>query len=220
VAKVSGCRHRGPGFDSRRYQIFWVAVCLERGPLSLLSINEELLETKNSGSGLENWDYRPWGFRCADHATSLYPQKLALKFADQWRSLSRYSSLADSKPLSFLLYRTPSLPRVFYVTFLKVEPNNAKWIRELLQFCESEQSVSKVARYWLNEQVIIVLRSPRDIQPKRSLWRFLSPGIQGREVLSKPYVRFEVFTAVIMKNGVFLDVTPCGSCKSRRFGGT
>jgi hypothetical protein len=23
-----------------------------------------------------------------------------------------------------------------------------------------------------------------------------------------------------MKNGVFWDVTPCGSCKNRRFGGT
>jgi hypothetical protein len=34
------------------------------------------------------------------------------------------------------------------------------------------------------------------------------------------YVRFEVFTAVTMKNGVFWDVTPCGSCKKRRFGGT
>jgi hypothetical protein len=33
-------------------------------------------------------------------------------------------------------------------------------------------------------------------------------------------VRFEVFTAVTMKNGVFWDVTPCGSCKSRRFGRT
>jgi hypothetical protein len=32
-------------------------------------------------------------------------------------------------------------------------------------------------------------------------------------------VRFEVFTAVIMKNGVFWDVTPRGSCKNRRFGG-
>jgi hypothetical protein len=32
-------------------------------------------------------------------------------------------------------------------------------------------------------------------------------------------VRFEVFTAVTMKNGVFWDVTPCGSCKNRRFGG-
>jgi hypothetical protein len=27
-------------------------------------------------------------------------------------------------------------------------------------------------------------------------------------------VRFEVFTAVTMKNGVFWDVTPCGSCKN------
>jgi hypothetical protein len=34
------------------------------------------------------------------------------------------------------------------------------------------------------------------------------------------FVRFEVFTVVTMKNGVFWDVTPCGSCKNRRFGGT
>jgi hypothetical protein len=32
--------------------------------------------------------------------------------------------------------------------------------------------------------------------------------------------RFEVFTAATMKNGVFWDVTPCGFCKSRGFGGT
>jgi hypothetical protein len=31
-------------------------------------------------------------------------------------------------------------------------------------------------------------------------------------------LRFEIFTAVTMKNGVFWDVTPCGSCKNRRFG--
>jgi hypothetical protein len=34
------------------------------------------------------------------------------------------------------------------------------------------------------------------------------------------FVRFEVFTAMTMKNGIFWDVTPCGSCKNRRFGGT
>jgi hypothetical protein len=33
-------------------------------------------------------------------------------------------------------------------------------------------------------------------------------------------VRFEVFTAVTMKNGVFWVVTPRGSCKNRRLGGT
>jgi hypothetical protein len=32
-------------------------VGLERGPLSLLSTTEELLERKISGSGLENGDY-------------------------------------------------------------------------------------------------------------------------------------------------------------------
>jgi hypothetical protein len=33
-------------------------------------------------------------------------------------------------------------------------------------------------------------------------------------------VRFEVFTAVTMKSGVFWDVTLYGSCKNLRFGGT
>jgi hypothetical protein len=33
-------------------------------------------------------------------------------------------------------------------------------------------------------------------------------------------VRFEVYTAVTMKNGVFWELTPRGSCKNRRFGGT
>jgi hypothetical protein len=38
--------------------------------------------------------------------------------------------------------------------------------------------------------------------------------------ISEPIVRFEVFTAVTMKNGVFWDVTPRGFCENRRFGGT
>jgi hypothetical protein len=44
------------GFDSWRYQIFWKAVGLERGPLSLVSTTEELLRRSN-GSSLEIWDY-------------------------------------------------------------------------------------------------------------------------------------------------------------------
>jgi uncharacterized protein with PIN domain len=32
-------------------------------------------------------------------------------------------------------------------------------------------------------------------------------------------VMFEVFMAVTKKNAVFWDVTPCGSCKNRCFGG-
>jgi hypothetical protein len=65
------------GFDSRRYQIFWEVVGLERGPLSLLSTTEELLERESSGSGLENREYfhrdTPRWPR-----DILYPQKLAL----------------------------------------------------------------------------------------------------------------------------------------------
>jgi hypothetical protein len=44
--RVSGYSRGGPEFDLRRYQIFWVAVVLEQGPLSLVKINEELLERK------------------------------------------------------------------------------------------------------------------------------------------------------------------------------
>jgi hypothetical protein len=54
VVRVPGYRSRGTGFDSRLIQIFWEVVGLERGPLSLLRIIEELLECKSSGSGLEN----------------------------------------------------------------------------------------------------------------------------------------------------------------------
>jgi hypothetical protein len=56
VVRVSGYRSRGPEFDSRRFQIFWEAAGLERGPLSLVRTTEELLERKSSGSSLENRD--------------------------------------------------------------------------------------------------------------------------------------------------------------------
>jgi hypothetical protein len=44
VVRVPSYRSRAPGFDSRRYQIFWQVVGLERGTLSLMCIIEELLE--------------------------------------------------------------------------------------------------------------------------------------------------------------------------------
>jgi hypothetical protein len=65
-------------------------VGLERGPLSLVSTTEELLDSKSSGSDLENREY---GYRDPSRRPrgTLYPQKLALTY-----SVGRYSALADS----------------------------------------------------------------------------------------------------------------------------
>jgi hypothetical protein len=46
VVRVHEYRSRGTGFDSRRYQIFWNVVGLERGPFILMRITEKLLERK------------------------------------------------------------------------------------------------------------------------------------------------------------------------------
>jgi hypothetical protein len=61
-------RSRGTSFVSRRYQIFWV-VGLERGPLSLVRIPEELLEWKSSGSGSRKLRLTAVGIRCVEHVT-------------------------------------------------------------------------------------------------------------------------------------------------------
>jgi hypothetical protein len=66
--------------------------------------------------------------------------------------------------------------------------------------------------HWNTEHEIQVRISCRN--------RTLSPHTNRFNVNGKIFVRFEVFTAVTMKNGVFWDVTSCGSCKNRRFGGT
>jgi hypothetical protein len=68
---------QGSGYNSRRYQIFWEVVGLEWGPLSLVSITEELLERKISVSCLEIREYSrrdssPWP------RDILCPQTLAL----------------------------------------------------------------------------------------------------------------------------------------------
>jgi hypothetical protein len=65
------------GFDSRRYQILWEVVGLERGPLILVSTFEKLLGRKSSGFGIER---RKYGYRISSRwpRGTLYPQELAL----------------------------------------------------------------------------------------------------------------------------------------------
>jgi hypothetical protein len=77
VIRAPGYWSRGPGFDSRRYQIFWEVVGLEQGPLILVSTTEELLGRNISGSSIENREYghgNPLSWPC----DTLYLQKLAL----------------------------------------------------------------------------------------------------------------------------------------------
>jgi hypothetical protein len=75
VVRVLGYRSGGPGsiFGATRKKV----VGLERGPLSLVSTTEELLERKSRGSGLESREYgRRDPSRCP--LGTLYPQKLAI----------------------------------------------------------------------------------------------------------------------------------------------
>jgi hypothetical protein len=94
VFRIPGYRSRGPGFDSRRYQIFGEVMRLERGSLSLVGITEELLEWKSSGSGSRKSRLTTMGICCADHATSSI-RKFGTNFHDKRRSLGWYSLLAD-----------------------------------------------------------------------------------------------------------------------------
>jgi hypothetical protein len=69
-------------------------VGLERGPLSLVSTIEELLERKSSDSGLET-EITAVGIHHADHVAPCI-RKFGTNLGDKRRSLGWNSSLADS----------------------------------------------------------------------------------------------------------------------------
>jgi hypothetical protein len=98
-----------------------------------------------------------------------------------------------------------------------------------------------VIQHWVNEKVasifdhFIILFRMRPFYPLGLLNFWLHIALKIKTVKRLPRnsaqdriavanrcsdcVRFEVFTAVGMKNDAFWDVTPCGSWKSRHFGG-
>jgi hypothetical protein len=83
VVGFPSCRPTVSGLKSRHYQISWVVVDLELGPLSLLRLRYRKSSLIASGT-------------CrADHVMPFYPHKLALQLANQQRPIGRYNSLAD-----------------------------------------------------------------------------------------------------------------------------
>jgi hypothetical protein len=116
VARVPGYRYRGPEFDSRRYQIFWEVLGLERGILSLVSTVEELLIRKSSGFGLERREYGRRDLSSWPHDT-LYPQILALTSLTRGGSsvgIFRSQTEATEFISLFLYFSLSSIAPVYY----------------------------------------------------------------------------------------------------------
>jgi hypothetical protein len=67
------------------------------------------------------------------------------------------------------------------------------------------------------KESLLHIKQKTQVPVRTQLAKGKRPVSAGNVIVS---VRFEVFTAVTMKNAVFCDVTPCDTCKNRRFGGT
>jgi hypothetical protein len=104
VVRVSGYRSRGPGFDSLRYQSFWEVVGLERRPLSLVRIIEELSGLEINGRG----DSLRWP------RDTLYPLKLALT-----------SPISGGRSVGIVCWRN-KVPKFFYIFMNYVQKLSSK----------------------------------------------------------------------------------------------
>jgi hypothetical protein len=106
VVRVPGYRSRDAGFDSRRYQIFWEVVGLERGSFSSVGTIEELLGRNSSGSGLENREYGR-GDQLRWPGDTIYQLMLALT-----------SSTSSCRSVGIVRLRTKATECVLFVLLL------------------------------------------------------------------------------------------------------
>jgi hypothetical protein len=148
----------------------------------------------------------------------LYPQKLALKLSKKWRSLGRYSSLADLMPRRFFS------SFLHYSAQLLIEPKGNRResheARKYIMRTECRMTVeagtySNQALYYNAKHILCRVCS----KIFDAAWRFVYCIAQ----LDSGQLSFTVRpmrNKCPVKNSVFWVVTPCGSCKNRRFGGT
>jgi hypothetical protein len=108
------------GFNSRRCHIFWEVVGLERGPLSLVSTIEELLESKSSGSGLETRENgRRDTSRCP--RDTLCAQKLILASVTSGGNSVGLSSQTQATEFVYIVWYEAdrpkiNMPKIYFVT--------------------------------------------------------------------------------------------------------
>jgi hypothetical protein len=88
------------GFDDQRYQIFWEVVGLERGPLSLVSTIEELLEKKKVAAAVKKPEITAVGNPPRWPSDTTLSAKDGTNFDDKRQSLGRYSSFGGLNPRS------------------------------------------------------------------------------------------------------------------------
>jgi hypothetical protein len=88
------------------------------------------------------------------------------------------------------------------------EPRSWMLFREILAV-SSENSMKHVNTIWQNSDLFLIIKRGGKYT-----------SYCGLNVINHIYARFEVFTAVTMKNVVFWDVTPYRYCVNRRFGVT
>jgi hypothetical protein len=151
MVRVPSYRSRGPALDSRRYQIFWEVVGLERGPFSLVSTTEELLARKSSGSGLVSRKTAV-GIRHADQARTL-SAKVGANF-DKRQSLDR-------------ILRSRTQAKEFVIFFIIIFYLNV--CLNLWRFIRKRQQISKPeSTEWCQRSVETCSTQGRDICSNRT----------------------------------------------------